>query len=376
MKKILNKIILFISLFIQILTYARYYQGVIDGKTFNFKSSFLVEEDTVLDEGTIISQDLDDVTILVVNGAKLTIEPGRNISKIVPKHQTFHETDNYKYGLTSNIVAIGPNTKVEIKSALIYVNCHFSNAIMALNGAIIILKNTTIITKSDYSKGLVVEYNSYADITDNTNITTEGNSSPCLEVYKNNEGIIGSNIFLFSKGLGSPLINILGEGEVAIYVGNGKAENSQILINEDINTVYLGNCQFSCNVNTDDENPNLNSPLNKAGIVLYTKKEKTEKITDLEVQDCILKVENAKIISCYNIVADITFEKTTTEFKEIFIQADKTKDSDLNTKVTLSLYNTNFKGKIIAHEDSQISLIVDNNILQNGVETEGKVEFQ
>ena len=385
MIKIFNKIILFISLFIHISTYERYRDLIIDGKTFNFKSSFLVEEDTEINEGSIISEALDDITILVIKG-QLTITPGRNISKIVKKNsvngEVFHETDRYKYGLTSNIVAIGEKTKVVVNSAIIYVDCPFSNAIMAFNGAKIILKNTTIITKSDYSKGVVVAYNANFEITDNSKIITEGNFSPCLEAYKNNnQAIFGTNIYLFSDGLGSPLINNIGNAEVEIFVGIGKANNSQIMIMEEENQVYLDSCEFSCNVKEiiEKENPNLNSALNDAGIILYSKKGNAIDVIDLEFHHCKLKIENEEIvpiISCYNIQASITFEGTQTEFKDIFIKADKTKDSPIDSKIHLTLHNTYFKGKIIALEGSQIDLIADPNILENGIEIEGKVDIQ
>lgn len=384
MAKIFNKIILFIYLYIRISTYERYREVTIDGKTFNFKSSFLVEEDTEINEGSIISQALDDVTILVVKG-QLTITPGRNISKIVQKNsgngEVFHETDRYKYGLTSNIVAVGEKTKVIINSATIYVDCPFSNAIMAFNGAKIILKNTTIITTSEYSKGLVVAYFANADISDNTKILTEGNFSPCLEAYEsNNQAILGTNIFLSSKGLGSPLINNLGNAVVEIFASNGKAENSQIMIMEEINEVYLDACEFSCNFKEiEDENPNLNSALNNAGIILYSKRGNAVETTDLEFHRCNLKIENEKIIpiiSCYNIQATITFEDTQTYFKDIFIKADKTKDSHIDSKIHLTLHKTYFKGKIIANVGSQIDLIADFNVYENGIETEGKVDIQ
>ena len=380
MKKILNKIILFISLYIHISTYLSFREIEIDGKNLKFWSSFLVDEDTVINEGSIISQSLNDITILVVGKAKLIIEPGRNISKILSNHDNYDETD-YKYGLTSNIVAIGPEAKVVVNSASIYVNCPYSNAIMALNGAQIELNNATIITKSDYSKGLVVAYGGKVNINEGTKIYTEGNFSPCLEVYQSDEAILGINILLNSKGLGSPLIKNLGDAKVELFLSNGKAENSQIIINQDINRIYLDSCQFICNVKdiNEDKNTNLNSDLNTAGIVLYSKKDNISGSTSLQSHHCTLKIENEKIvplISCYNIEADITFEATETEFKEIFIKADKNKDLKKDTKVHLTLQNTNFKGKIIAREDSHIDLIADPNILKNGVEIEGKVDFQ
>lgn len=381
MKKILNKIILFISLFLHISTYLFSRDIEIDGKKFKFYSSFLVDEDTVINEGSIISQALNDITILVVGKAKLIIEPGRNISKILPNHDNYDETDDYKYGLTSNIVAIGPEAKVVVNSASIYVNCPYSNAIMALNGAQIELNNATIITKTDYSKGLVVAYGGKVNINEGTKIYTEGNFSPCLEVYQSDDAILGINILLNSKGLGSPLINNLGNAKVELFVSNGKAENSQIIINQDINTVYLDGCQFICNVKdiNEDENTNLNSALNKAGIVLFSKKDDSSGSTSLQSHHCTLKIENEKIvplISCYNIEADITFDTTQTEFRDIFIKANKNKDLKKETKVHLTLQNTNFKGKIIAMEDSHIDLIADPNILNNGVQIEGKVDFQ
>lgn len=385
MVKIFNKIILFISLFILISAYERYHEETIDGKKFNFKSSFLIEEDTELNGGSIISQALDDITILVVKGAQLTITPGRNISKIVSKNsldengENFQETDLYKYGLTSNIVAIGENTKVIVNGATIYVDCHFSNAIMALNGAKIMLKNTTIVTKSNYSKGLVVAYDAHADIDDKTKILTEGNFSPCLETYRSNyQAILGINIYLYSKGLESPLINNLGNAVVEIFASNGETENSPIMIMDEINEVYLDNCEFICYMEeiVEDKNTYLNSSLNNAGIILYSKKGNAVESTDLKLRRCTLKIEKVPIISCYNIQAGITFDETNTEFKDIFLQANKTNDSHIDSKIHLTLHKTYFKGKIIAHEGSQIDLFADYNIQENGIVIVGKVDIQ
>ena len=144
------------------------------------------------------------------------------ISKIVPKSNiynylkdkhNFDKSDDYKYGLTSCIVVIVENTRVTIDGAIIEIDCPFSNAFVALNGAKIILKNSIIITTTQYSKGITALNKGMGEILANTNITTIGDYSPCLEVNKN--GFISiQDRFFYKKGKESPLMNNLGNGEI------------------------------------------------------------------------------------------------------------------------------------------------------------------
>lgn len=196
-------------------------------KELTFYSSYIIDEDTIFDEGDYICNSLNEVNILVVKGAKLNIYPGRNISKIVKmssrnlleeeNDEDLSNSDNYKYGLKANIVAIGKGSQIIINGATIIVDCPFSDAIVALNGARITIKNTTIITKQKYSKGLVVAYYSFAEILDRTTILTEDNFSPCIELKANGEADVTSSS-LKSNGEGSSLISTIGDVEINLFL--------------------------------------------------------------------------------------------------------------------------------------------------------------
>ena len=376
MKITINKFLIFISLFYFIFAYERTYEEVIDGKAMTFKSSFLVDEDTKIDQGSFTSNSLYDITILVVNDATLTITPCHNISKIIQKsnvrnllqENNFQETDDYKYGLTSTIVAIGQNTKVNIDGITIYVNSDFSNAIMAFNGASVYIKNSIIITESNYSKGIVAANGAYIEISNDSKFYSKGLFSPCLEVNINKGEIIGTDINLNSEGKGSPLINNLGDGSVTIFSGTGKASKSQILIIQGNNKVSLHKCEFTCDgKGIIEENINENNNINNGGIVLYKSDENNVNLVDLQLFNSKIKVENEDDIpmfSCYNTEADITLEGTEATFKNTFMKAYKT-NSNIETKIFLTINKTGFNGEINAEEGSKIYLKIEQNLLNN-----------
>ena len=120
MIKTLQKI-LFLSLFFFVLSVPRTFPTEIDGKEFTYHSSILLDEDSTLDQTNVISSELYDIAVLAVNGAKVRINSNLRISKIVPNvimrnpledGEEFQNSDDYKYGLTSAIVAIGMNTEI------------------------------------------------------------------------------------------------------------------------------------------------------------------------------------------------------------------------------------------------------------------------
>ena len=378
MSKIIDKIIIFISLFFLIKTYIRSHTETFpDGKSITYKSSFLVDEDTLLDGDSVISKDRDDVSILVVN-AELTVAPGHYIKKIVtdnPNDPSFHTSDRYKYGATANLVAIGKKAKVKIENSLIEVDSQFSDAIVALNGAVISLINSTIITRSKYSKGLVVAHNAYVTIDSNTQITTEENFSPCLELYKNNGEILATNIFLNSKGERSPLINNIEDGKIFIILANGSAEKSQILVIQGNHEVILHNCVFSGNGEDNYE-------LNKAGVVIYNKyHDQTDlKLVKLELHNCKFTLNNESpdipMFNCYDTEADVVLDNTENEFKEVFMKADKTENSKIETQINLTINSIGINGEISAQNGARIYLKGDQNLINNGIRPIGEVIIQ
>ena len=383
-----NKILIFISFLYFLLAYKRPYKTVIDGVEMTFISSMLITEDTNIDEGEFISNNLYDINILVVDGATLTITPGRNISKIVSKSimrnllqentVNFQETNDYKFGLTSTIVAIA--AKVNINGATIYVDSDYSNAIMAFNGATVTIKNSIIITKSNYSKGIVSSYNSYVDLKDDTKFYTYGFFSPCLEINKNKGQIIGSSLYLYSEGEGSPLIKGLGDGIITLISASGNANHSQILIIQGNNEVSLNLCEFICNgqgYNNTGETVNESNNIKNGGIVLHYKEEPDNNLANLYFFDCKIRIDNEENIdipmfSCYDIIADVILSNTEANFKDKFMQASTT-NSNINTLISLEINDKGFIGKINAEEGTKITLKIDQNLLSQ-IEINEKVD--
>ena len=393
MKLIFIKVILFLSLFIFISS-LRTYKTTIDGKELIYKSIFLIDEDTLLEEGEMNSFSLNEINILVVDGAKLTLSPGRNITKRIKRtnlrnllkeeelEEDYSNSDDYKYGLTASIVAIGSGTEIIINEASILVDCPYSNAIVGLDGAIIKIKNSTIITKEKYSKGIVSLHNSFIEISDKTSIVTEGDFSPCLLLEENNRQIIGSSIFLNSLGIGSPLIFTNGNGELDIISAYGISKNSQILIIKGNTKVDLHHCNFNSTlkgINNFYNNDNIN--LNNGGIVLYRNDENIGGTADLGMYNCNFYINNKDIdnlpmISCYNTEANIIVDNSFFYFPNIFIKSDKIKDSNIYTKITVELKQIEFNGKIIAENNSQIILKADEKIINDKIKIFGNVYIQ
>jgi hypothetical protein len=372
MLKSFKTLLIFSSLLIFIFSaYERFYPANIEGKDIVYKTSYLIEEDTVLDEEDLTSNSLDDIALLIVGGAKVTIRPGRTISKKVSQeNENLEKTDNYKYGLTSTIVAIGSGTKVIIEKAKINVDASFSNAIVALNGASIIIKNSTITTKKKYSKGIVILSDSSVDISGDSIIKTEGNYSPCLELNINKGYIEGSIFHLSSKGEGSPLLNTLGDGEIMLNEAKGTAENSQIMVVQGHNTISISNSNLNCK--------GINKENNNGGILLY-KNNNDNRLVELESYNSQFSLINnppeIPMFYCFNIEADITLDNTETKNGNVFIKAYQTDDSNINTKIHLTVNRMGFDWEIIALDEAKIILKDDSNLLANNKIT-GNVEMQ
>ena len=372
----IEKFVTFITLFFFISPFSQEFKETIDNKEITFYYSYLIDEDTIFDENNYICNTLDQVNILVVKGAKLNIYPGRNISKIVKtssrnlleeNDEDLSNSDSYKYGLRANIVAIGQGSQIIINGATIIVDCPFSDAIVALNGAKITIKNTTIITKQKYSKGLVVEYKSFAEILDKTLILTEGNFSPCIELKTNGEADVTSS-FLKSNGEGSSLISTIGDVEINLFSSSGNATNSQLLVMLGNSMVGFHDCDFTVSgkgiINNEYFKNGIN--LNNGGIIIYQNDRYNFDVCDLSIFNSKLYIHNSEIpvISCFNVETTITIDNSYFDFGKIFITANKTENSNIYTKITITMRNFSFNEtkKFIHDDNSDIDYKVDDNI--------------
>lgn len=375
----IEKFVAFITLFLFISPNPQQFKETIDNKELTFYSSYIIDEDTIFDEGDYICNSLNEVNILVVKGAKLNIYPGRNISKIVKmssrnlleeeNDEDLSNSDNYKYGLKANIVAIGKGSQIIINGATIIVDCPFSDAIVALNGARITIKNTTIITKQKYSKGLVVAYYSFAEILDRTTILTEDNFSPCIELKANGEADVTSSS-LKSNGEGSSLISTIGDVEINLFSSSGNATNSQLLVMLGNSMAGFHDCDFTVSGkginNTDYYKNGIN--LKNGGIIIYQNEIYKVGVCDLNIFNSKLYIHNSEIpmISSFNVEATITIDNSYFDFGKIFITANKTENSNIYTKIEITMRNFSFNEtkQFIRDKISEINLKVDENMMK------------
>ena len=375
----IEKFVAFITLFLFISPNPQQFKEIIDNKELTFYSSYIIDEDTIFDEGDYICNSLNEVNILVVKGAKLNIYPGRNISKIVKmssrnlleeeNDEDLSNSDNYKYGLKANIVAIGKGSQIIINGATIIVDCPFSDAIVALNGARITIKNTTIITKQKYSKGLVVAYYSFAEILDRTTILTEDNFSPCIELKANGEADVTSSS-LKSNGEGSSLISTIGDVEINLFSSSGNATNSQLLVMLGNSMAGFHDCDFTVSGkginNTDYYKNGIN--LKNGGIIIYQNEIYKVGVCDLNIFNSKLYIHNSEIpmISSFNVEATITIDNSYFDFGRIFITANKTENSNIYTKIEITMRNFSFNEtkQFIRDKISEINLKVDENMMK------------
>jgi hypothetical protein len=374
----IEKIVIFITMFLFISPDPQLFKETIDNKELSFYSSLILDEDTILDEGDYTCNSLNEVNILVVKGAKLKIEPGRKISKIVnsssrklleeENDESFSNSDSYKYGLTANIVAIGKGSQIIINGATIMVDCPFSDAIVALDGARIIIKNTTIITKQKYSKGLVVSYSSFSEISDKTSIKTEGNFSPCIELKTNGEADVTS-ANLNSIGEGSSLINTIGDVEINLFSSTGNATNSQLVVMLGNSMVAFHDCDFTVSgkgiINTDYYKNDIN--LKNGGIIIYQNEIYNVDVCDLKIFNSNLYINNKAIpmISCFNVESTIIIDNSKFYFGKIFITANKTESSNIYTKIDITMRNFSFNEtkRFICDANSNINCKADQNMM-------------
>ena len=374
----IEKFVAFITLFLFISPNPQQFKETIDNKELTFYSSYIIDEDTIFDEGDYICNSRNQVNILVVKGAKLNIYPGRNISKIVKtssrnlleeNDEDLSNSDSYKYGLRANIVAIGQGSQIIINGATIIVDCPFSDAIVALNGARITIKNTTIITKQKYSKGLVVAYYSFAEILDRTTILTEDNFSPCIELKANGEADVTSSS-LKSNGEGSNLISTIGDVEINLFSSSGNATNSQLLVMLGNSMVGFHDCDFTVSGkginNTDYYKNGIN--LKNGGIIIYQNEIYKVGVCDLNIFNSKLYIHNSEIpmISSFNVEATITIDNSYFDFGKIFITANKTENSNIYTKIEITMRNFSFNEtkQFIRDKISEINLKVDENMMK------------
>ena len=86
------------------------------------------------------------------------------------------------------------------------------------------------------------------------------------------------------------------------------------------------------------------------------------------------KNDKISMFSCYNIEAEINLIDTNIKIVNIFMKADKTENSTIETKIKLEVEVKKIEGKIIAKNNTEIVLTGDEDLYD--IENEGNVQFE
>ncbi|WP_094604889.1 hypothetical protein SPSIL_018400 [Sporomusa silvacetica DSM 10669] len=190
---------------------------------------------------TIEATEGDENTVLLKNGAQLTLE-----SMILNKSGDTTSGDGSNFNGQNAVFLATGNSAATIKNSEIYSNSEGSNAIFATgNQTKVIVQNVKIHTKSNSSRGLDATYNGTI-IADDVHITTEGTHCAPLATDRGEGTVTVTNAILSSDGEGSPCIYSTGNITVNNSVGN--AAGSECAVVEGKNSITLNTTSLTGNV--------------------------------------------------------------------------------------------------------------------------------
>ncbi len=217
----------------------------IGGKSVTYSGAYVVDGvSATIDSGTYASTTDDQAVFLVINGGSLTITGDVAIKK--SGSADFQgRGDNYSfYGTNSAVVVVGEGSTVSLDGVAITTNVSGANAVVATNGGKTTVKNATIETSKDNSRGLHATYTGEIEA-ENVSIATQGGSSASLATDRGEGTVTASNMTLSTAGAGSPLI--YSTGVITVSSSTGTATGAQIAVVEGKNSVTLSDCEFSAN---------------------------------------------------------------------------------------------------------------------------------
>ncbi len=217
----------------------------IGGKSVTYSGAYVVDGvSATIDSGTYASTTDDQAVFLVINGGSLTITGDVAIKK--SGSADFQgRGDNYSfYGTNSAVVVVGEGSTVSLDGVAITTDVSGANAVVATNGGKATVKNATIETSKDNSRGLHATYTGEIEA-ENVSIATQGGSSASLATDRGEGTVTASNMTLSTAGAGSPLI--YSTGEITVSSSTGTATGAQIAVVEGKNSITLSDCEFSAN---------------------------------------------------------------------------------------------------------------------------------
>lgn len=197
---------------------------------------------------TIKATKSDENTVLLKNGAKLTVENG-----ILQKSGDTTSGDGSNFNGQNAVFLAAGNSAATIKNSEVYSNSEGSNAVFATGDQTkVIVQNVKIHTKGNSSRGLDATYNGTL-MADGVDITTEGAHSAPLATDRGEGTVTVTNAILSSGGEGSPCI--YSTGNITVKNSMGNAAGSECAVVEGKNSITLNNTSLTGN--------------SKNGIMLY-----------------------------------------------------------------------------------------------------------
>ena len=234
---------------------------VIDNKTINYKGAYVVDGiEAKITSGTYESANADEAVFLVVNGGSLNIEGDVTINKTGPEDFEGRGDGYSFYGINSAVVVVGENSSANIDGVTINTDVSGANAVVATDGGVAKISESTISTAKDNSRGLHATFGGMINA-DNVKITTQGASCAALATDRGEGTVVADNMTLSTAGAGSPLI--YSTGKITVTNSSGTATGAQISVVEGKNSVNLQGCEFAANGNGN------RGSVDNAGVMIY-----------------------------------------------------------------------------------------------------------
>ncbi len=217
----------------------------IGGKSVTYAGAYVVDGvSATIDSGTYASTTDDQAVFLVINGGSLTITGDVAIKKSGSADFQGRGDEYSFYGTNSAVVVVGEGSSVSLDGVSISSDVSGANAVVATDGGKATVKNATIETSKDNSRGLHATYTGEIEA-ENVSIATQGGSSASLATDRGEGTVTASNMTLSTAGAGSPLI--YSTGDITVSESTGTATGAQIAVVEGKNSVTLSGCEFSAN---------------------------------------------------------------------------------------------------------------------------------
>ncbi len=233
----------------------------IDGRTVIYKGAYVVDGiEAEIKSGTYESASDDEVVFLVINGGALKIDGDVVINKTGSEDFAGRGDEYSFYGKNSAIVVVGEGSSASVEGATINTSVSGANAVVATNGGMIRIAESTIRTAKDNSRGLHATFGGTINA-DNVGISTQGGSSAALATDRGEGTVVADNMTLNTAGAGSPLM--YSTGDIVVTNSKGTATGAQIAVVEGKNSVELQGCDFSANGNGN------RGEIDNAGVMIY-----------------------------------------------------------------------------------------------------------